>query len=85
MSSGDPLNQGDPELLAWFASIFGTVATLDPAVVGHLTDTDGTFTEWLQAHRANGVITRPDQYVFGSTNESRRSAELLDQLRTALG
>ena len=84
ISSGDPPDQCDPELLTWFNSIGGTVATLDPAIVGHLTDTDGAFTEWLQAHDANGVITRPDQYVFGSTNDARLTAELLDQLRTAL-
>jgi 2-polyprenyl-6-methoxyphenol hydroxylase-like FAD-dependent oxidoreductase len=84
MSSGDPLDQGDQELLAWFASIGGAIATLDPAVVGHLTDTDGTFTGWLHAHNATGVITRPDQYVFGSTSESRGAAALLNQLRTAL-
>ena len=85
VSSGDPLDQGDPDLLAWFASIGGTVATLDPAVVGHLTDTDGAFTEWLQVHNANGVITRPDQYVFGSISESRPAVALLDQLHIALG
>lgn len=85
VSSGDPLDQGDPDLLAWFASIDGTVATLDPAVVGHLTDTDGAFTEWLQVHNANGVITRPDQYVFGSISESRPAVALLDQLHIALG
>jgi 2-polyprenyl-6-methoxyphenol hydroxylase-like FAD-dependent oxidoreductase len=84
MSSGDPLDHGDPELLTWFASIGGAIATLDPAVVGHLTDTDGTFTGWLRAHNATGVITRPDQYVFGSTSESRGAAALLNQLRTAL-
>jgi hypothetical protein len=66
------------------ASISGTIATLDPAVDGHLTDTDGTFTRWLQANNADGVLTRPDQYVFGSTSESRGAAALLDHLRSAL-
>jgi 2-polyprenyl-6-methoxyphenol hydroxylase-like FAD-dependent oxidoreductase len=84
-SSGDPRAEADPQLLAWFASIGGTIATLDPVVEGHLTDIDGTFTGWLQAHNATGLITRPDQYVFGSTSESRPAESLLGHLRTALG
>jgi hypothetical protein len=84
MASGDPRTASDAALLAWFAKIGGTVATLDPAIEDHLTDADGTFTGWLQAHNATGVITRPDQYVFASTSGSRSVVALLDQLRTAL-
>jgi flavoprotein hydroxylase len=85
ISSGDPSAEADPQLLAWFASIGGTIATLDPVVEGHLTDTDRTFTGWLEAHNASGLITRPDQYVFGSTSGSRSAESLLGHLRTALG
>ncbi len=84
-SSSAALGDLDAQLLAWFASIGGTVATLDSDVEGHLTDADGVFTGWLQAHHATGVLTRPDQYVFGSTSESRTASGLLEQLRAALG
>jgi hypothetical protein len=72
------------ELAYLGVEVGGTVATLDPDVDGHLADADGVFTGWLRSHDATGVLTRPDQYVFGSTSESRQAGSLVEQLRQAL-
>jgi 2-polyprenyl-6-methoxyphenol hydroxylase-like FAD-dependent oxidoreductase len=82
--NGDPHTLASAETLTWFTSIGGAMATLDPTIVGHITDADGRLTEWLETNEATGVLSRPDQYVYGSTNDTRSLGALLDELRTAL-
>jgi 2-polyprenyl-6-methoxyphenol hydroxylase-like FAD-dependent oxidoreductase len=82
--SGDPQKLIDAETLAWFASIGGITASLDASVAGHIRDADGRLTEWLESNDVAAVLARPDQYVYGSSNQLEGAWVLLDQLRRSL-
>jgi 2-polyprenyl-6-methoxyphenol hydroxylase-like FAD-dependent oxidoreductase len=84
LRSGDPQTLADADTLAWFASVGGTTATLDSAVAGHITDADGRLMAWLESSDVAVVLSRPDQYVFASSNDNGDVAALLNQLRRSL-
>ncbi len=82
--TGDPFTAIDAETLTWFGWIGGTTATLDPTVDGCIRDADGRLTGWLESHDAAVVLSRPDQYVYGSSPRIEGASVLLDQLRRSL-
>jgi hypothetical protein len=84
LRSGDPQTLVDANTLAWFTSVGGTTATLDSAVAGHITDVDGRLTAWLEDSGVAAVLSRPDQYVFASSDNIGDVATILNQLRRSL-
>ena len=61
-----------------------TVALLDPAAPGGVSDLDGRLSAWMAQHGAHAVLIRPDFYVFGSCPSAGELPELLDDLRSEL-
>ena len=61
-----------------------TVASLDPASPGGVSDLDGRLSAWLAQHGVYAVLIRPDFYVFGSCPSAGALPELLDDLRSQL-
>jgi 2-polyprenyl-6-methoxyphenol hydroxylase-like FAD-dependent oxidoreductase len=82
--TGDPLATIDAETLTWFGSVGGTIATLDPTVEGFIRDADGRLTRWMDSHGVAVVLSRPDQYVYGSSPRNEGTSALLNQLRVSL-
>ncbi|MGZ6652076.1 MAG: hypothetical protein ACXVHB_32190 [Solirubrobacteraceae bacterium] len=61
-----------------------TVALLDPAEPGGVSDLDGRLSAWMAQHGVHAVLIRPDFYVFGSCPSAGELPELLDDLRSQL-
>jgi 2-polyprenyl-6-methoxyphenol hydroxylase-like FAD-dependent oxidoreductase len=50
-----------------------------------LTDADGTYGAWFDAHGCEVAIVRPDWYLFGTADRGERLPELVDAVLAALG
>jgi 2-polyprenyl-6-methoxyphenol hydroxylase-like FAD-dependent oxidoreductase len=66
---------------AEWAAIGGRVAQLGD----ELTDADGTYGAWFDAHGCEAAIVRPDWYLFGTADRGERLPELVDAVLAALG
>jgi 2-polyprenyl-6-methoxyphenol hydroxylase-like FAD-dependent oxidoreductase len=63
----------DPDLLAWFANIGGSLVPVD----GHVC-------AWFGAHDVAWVLQRPDFHLYGTATSAAGMAALLDDLRAHL-
>jgi 2-polyprenyl-6-methoxyphenol hydroxylase-like FAD-dependent oxidoreductase len=83
-ADGDPLEAVRPEHGDLLQALGATVASLDFAGPGGVTDIDGRLTEWLGRHGTYAVLVRPDFYVFGSVASRLGLPSLIDDLRERL-
>jgi hypothetical protein len=47
-------------------------------------DADGAYTEWFTAHGCSAAVVRPDWYVYGTAQDSRKLSALLERLAVSL-
>ena len=82
VASADAVAAVPADLIEWFESIGGVVATSGPG--GIIDDVEGRYTAWLADHGVCAVVQRPDFYVFGSATTPDELPALLRDLRTRL-
>jgi 2-polyprenyl-6-methoxyphenol hydroxylase-like FAD-dependent oxidoreductase len=79
----------DSRRRAEWAAIGGRIASLDGggSTPGDavLTDADGTYAAWFDAHECEAAVVRPDWYLFGTADRGERLPELVDAVLAALG
>ncbi len=66
----------------FFAGIGGRVEHFGD---GGYVDVDGVYADWFNTTEAVAVLVRPDDYVFGAVAGAAQTAELVRDLRAALG
>jgi hypothetical protein len=79
---GDPVQQLDPELSAFFRSVGGVSAHVAP--LGQIADLNGGYARWFAAQRVEVVLQRPDFYVFGAGEKIEGARALVAELRARL-
>ena len=76
------LLRAEAALATWFARIGGRALSI--GTDGDLSDPDGTYLEWFDAHDASAALQRPDFHLYGTALDGRSALELLVELRGSL-
>ena len=83
--NADPASLLRPDQFHALAAIGANVVSLVAGRGGdHVVDVEGKYSNFLKAHGAVGMITRPDYYVFGAIREPGALSALVDQLIATL-
>jgi 2-polyprenyl-6-methoxyphenol hydroxylase-like FAD-dependent oxidoreductase len=78
---GDPALLLDPEIVAWFHKIGGSITDLSPT--GPVRDVGGAYERWFSRHGCDAFLARPDFFVFGAGDHADIPG-LVSRLRQAL-
>lgn len=81
----------DAGQLSWWQRIGGRVAVLGPpgasrngGFVAALSDFEGTYDAWFDAHECEAIVIRPDWYLYGSATDGAGLRALVSELQDAL-